>query len=47
MLNDREVDKEDMEHTHTHTMEYHSAIRKNEIMPLAATEMDPKDYHTK
>ena len=33
--------------THTHTMEYHSAIRKNEIMPSAATEIDPKDYHTK
>ena len=28
-------------------MEYYSAIRKKEIMPFAATEMDPKDYHTK
>ena len=27
-------------HTHTHTMEYYSSIKKNEIMPLAATEMD-------
>ena len=27
-------------HTHTHTMEYYSAIKKNEIMPLAATWMD-------
>ena len=45
MLINQEVDKEAMEYTHT--MEYYSAIRKNEIMPFAATEMDPKDYHTK
>ena len=25
-----------------HTMEYHSAITKNEIMPFAATWMDPE-----
>ena len=27
-------------YTHTHTPEYYSAIKKNEIMPLAATQMD-------
>ena len=27
--------------------EYYSAIKKNEIMPLATTWMDPRDYHTK
>ena len=27
-------------HTHIHTMEYYSAIKKNEIMPCAATWMD-------
>ena len=26
-------------HTHTHTMEYYSAIKKSEILPLAATWM--------
>ena len=31
-------------HTHTHSMEYYSAIKKNEIMPLAATRMG---YHMK
>ena len=27
-------------HTHTHTMECYSAIKKNEILPFAATCMD-------
>ena len=27
-------------HTHTHTLEYYSAIKKNEIIPAAATWID-------
>ena len=27
-------------HTYTHTMEYYSAIKKNKILPSAATWMD-------
>ena len=38
----RSMDKEDViyMHTYTHMIEYYSAIRKNEIMPLAAEWMD-------
>ena len=36
------MDKEDVvySHTHVHTMEYYSAIKKNEVMPFAATWVD-------
>ena len=36
------MDKEEVTHTHTntHTLEYYSAIKKNEILPFAATWMD-------
>ena len=36
----RGMDKEDV--VYTHTMKYYSAIKKNEIMPFAATWMDPE-----
>ena len=28
------MDKENVVYTHTHTMDYYSAIKENEIMPL-------------
>ena len=34
--------KEDVVCTHTHTLEYYSALKKNEIMPFAATWMQPE-----
>ena len=37
------MNKEDVTfytHTHTHTLEYYTAIRKNEILPSATTWMD-------
>ena len=38
MSTNREVDKEDV--VHTYTVEYYSAIKRNEIMAFAATWMD-------
>ena len=52
------MDKEDVAHTHTHTVEYYSAIKKNEILPFAMTflelecllseisQLEKEKYHT-
>ena len=40
MRSSQRIDKEDMVHIHYWVMEYYSAIKKNEIMPFAATKMD-------
>ena len=34
------MDKEDVLHTHTHTLKYYSAIKKNEILPFATMWME-------
>ena len=36
----RRMDKENMIHTHIYTIEYYSAIKKNEILPFATIWMD-------
>ena len=36
------MDKEDAVHIYINTMEYYSAIKRNKIMPFAATWMDPE-----
>ena len=38
-IRQNEMDKEDV-YTYTHTMEYYSAIKKNEILPFVTTWMD-------
>ena len=38
----RGMDKEDAVHIYINTMEYYSAIKRNKIMPFAATWMDPE-----
>ena len=36
------MDKEDVIHTHVHTMEYHSVIKINELLPFMTTWIDPE-----
>ena len=45
---DRGMDKDSVvptPHTHTHTLEYYSAIKKKERMPLAERHDGPRDCH--
>ena len=37
---ERKREREKERERHTHTMEYYSAIKKNEILPFATTRMD-------
>ena len=34
------MDKEDTVYIYIHTMEYYSAVKKNELMPFAAIQID-------
>ena len=39
----QQINKEDVIHTHVHTIEYYAAIKKDEILPSATTWMDLED----
>ena len=39
---ERERERDRHAHAHTHPMEYYSAIKRKEIMPFTATQMDLK-----
>ena len=36
------MDKKEVRYTHTHTLEYYSATRKKEILPLVKTRVELK-----